>query len=628
LHARIRNLISTKRARQGLQQELASQSENLAELALDLIAHKRELQKSLESLSQNERRLRRIVDSNMVGILFWQADGKVTDANDAFLNLAGYTRQDLAQGRLNWQEITPPEYRAQDERALSEMAFRGICTPYEKEYVRKDGRRVPVLIGGALLEGSTDRGVRFAIDLTERKQAERTFREGEALKSAILESALDSIVAIDHDGKIIEWNPAAEQTFGYRRAEVLGKEMGELIVPPSLRESHLQGLARLKATGEGRVLDKRIEMTALRSNGAEFPVELTITRIHREGQPAFTGYLRDITERKRAEESLRQSEARKTAILESALDAIITIDQLGTIQEWNPAAEKIFGYPKAEALGRKVDKVIIPQAMAEIYQDGLAEYLMTGVGSLLGRPIELTVMRAGGAEFRAELAITRHSWSEPTLYTCFVRDITERKRAEETRNQLAAIVASSDDAIISKTLEGTLVSWNAGAEKMFGYSPEEVIGKPINVLIPPEYSEEETQILQKLSRGERIQHYETVRLRKDGTRIDVSLTISPLKDTSGKIIGASKIARNVTERKRAETEIRKLNEMLEQSGVEILHLFRLARSSRPIARIAGTFQRLAGGLFGPARRRWQRLLPAHRDGRRPDGHTDSGPALL
>src|SRR5206468_2775137 len=393
LQARIRNLVFMKRARQALQQELASQNENLAELALDLIARKRELQESLDSLSQNERRLRRIVDSNMVGILFWQADGQVTDANDAFLTLTGYTRQDLVQGRINWQEITAPEYRGQDERAMEEMSFRGVCDSYEKEYIRKDGRRVPVLIGGALLEESTDRGVRFAIDITERK---------------------------------------------------------------------------------------------------------------------------------RAEESLRQSEARKTAILESALDAIITIDQAGTVQEWNPAAERIFGYRKSEALGRKVDRLIIPPAMTKIYEDGLAEYLMTGVGSLLGRPIELTVMRAGGAEFRAELAITRHSWDEPTLYTCFVRDITERKRAEETRNQLAAIVASSDDAIISKTLEGMIVSWNDGAERMFGYSAKEVVGRPITILIPPEFLDEETQILNQLKRGERIQHYETARLRKDGSKIDVS----------------------------------------------------------------------------------------------------------
>src|SRR5207247_3811063 len=142
----------------------------------------------------------------------------------------------------------------------------------------------------------------------------------------------------------------------------------------------------------------------------------------------------------------------------------------------------------------------------------------------------------------------------------FAIDITERKRAEETRNQLAAIVASSDDAIISKTLEGIIVSWNDGAERMFGYSAKEVIGGPMTVLIPPESLDEETQILNKLKQGERIQHYETVRLRKDGSKIDASLTISPVKDATGRIIGASKIARDITERKRAEAEIRKLNE--------------------------------------------------------------------
>src|SRR5262249_54733637 len=139
---------------------------------------------------------------------------------------------------------------------------------------------------------------------------------------------------------------------------------------------------------------------------------------------------------KRAEETLRQSESRKSAILETALDAILSIDNEGKVHEWNPAAERIFGYSKAEALGRKMDDLIIPSSLREHYRDGLAEYLMTGVGSLLGRPIELTVMRADGTEFRAELAITRNSWDEPSMYTCFLRDITERKRAEEEIQKL------------------------------------------------------------------------------------------------------------------------------------------------------------------------------------------------
>ena len=141
------------------------------------------------------------------------------------------------------------------------------------------------------------------------RQEERELKDSEARKTAILESALDCIVTIDHEGCITEFNPAAERTFGYRRDEVLGRHLANVIIPLSLREKHRQGFAHYLATGEARVLGKRIEMTAVRADGSEFPVELAITRIPLEGPPSFTGYLRDITERKRAEHELRRSEA-------------------------------------------------------------------------------------------------------------------------------------------------------------------------------------------------------------------------------------------------------------------------------------------------------------------------------
>src|SRR6204780_3096185 len=138
---------------------------------------------------------------------------------------------------------------------------------------------------------------------------ERELKRSEVRKAAIVDSALDCIVTIDHQGCITEFNPAAEHTFGHRRDEVLGKHLADVIIPPSLREKHRQGFARYLATGEARVLGKRIEMTAVRADGSEFPAELEITRIPLEGPPSFTGYLRDITERKRAEQELRRSEA-------------------------------------------------------------------------------------------------------------------------------------------------------------------------------------------------------------------------------------------------------------------------------------------------------------------------------
>src|SRR5438552_2949675 len=166
------------------------------------------------------------------------------------------------------------------------------------DYVRKDNltRLVPVV----------ERELRAAQERRKRQQAEAAQRESQARKSAILDSALDCIVTIDHQGKVFEWNPAAEKTFGYPRAEVIGRELAALVIPPALRERHRQGLARYLSTGQSSILGKRMEMSALRADGTEFPVELSITPVPTEGLPLFTGFIRDITERKQLEEQLRQ----------------------------------------------------------------------------------------------------------------------------------------------------------------------------------------------------------------------------------------------------------------------------------------------------------------------------------
>ncbi len=133
--------------------------------------------------------------------------------------------------------------------------------------------------------------------------------------------------------------------------------------------------------------------------------------------------------------------------------------------------------------------------------------------------------------------------------------MTERRLAEEEHARLAAIVESSDDAIIGKTLGGTITSWNKGAERLYGYSAHEAVGQPISMLVPPEHRDEVPGILEKIGRGEKVDHFETVRVSKDGRRLDISLTVSPVKDSEGNIIGASTIAHDITERKQAENEI-------------------------------------------------------------------------
>jgi PAS domain S-box-containing protein len=169
-----------------------------------------------------------------------------------------------------------------------------------------------------------------------------------------------------------------------------------------------------------------------------------------------------------------------------------------------------------------------------------------------------------GQRFWLDLQTTLVPWGPvPALLTTLI-DGTIQQQSEAMRERLAAIVDSSDDAIIGKTLEGHITSWNRGAERLYGYTAAEVLGQPITLLIPPDLPDELPAILERLRRGEHIEHYETQRLRKDGTRIEVSLTISPIRDSTGRIIGASKIARDITDRKRADAALRQARDSLEQ----------------------------------------------------------------
>ncbi len=207
---------------------------------------------------------------------------------------------------------------------------------------------------------------------------------------------------------------------------------------------------------------------------------------------------------------------------------------------------------------------------------------------------------------------------KPRQYMAIRTDITERKRAEEARGWLAAVVESSEDAIVSKTLDGIITAWNHGAEKIFGYSEAEVIGQRALILFPAERAAEEADILERIRRGQSVEQFETVRLRKDGAEIDVSLTISPIRNRAGEIVGAAKIARDITERKRDitqrkanEREIRELNEELEERVLQRTaqlkeanqeleaFTYSVSHDLRAPLRHIGGFSRLLVEDFGP-----------------------------
>ncbi|MEP7014408.1 MAG: PAS domain S-box protein [Verrucomicrobiota bacterium] len=246
------------------------------------------------------------------------------------------------------------------------------------------------------------------------------------------------------------------------------------------------------------------------------------------------------------------AESFNRAILESALDCIITMDAEGIVREFNPAAERVFGFSRAEAVGTELAELIIPPDMRERHRHGLAHYLKTGKGPLLGKRIEIGGMHRDGSTIMLELTITPFVIDGAPFFTAYLRDISERKRNEEASRRLAAIVESSDDSIISTDLKGKITSWNQGAKRLFGYEANEVIGRPVTILIPAERHNEEPAVLERIRRGERIDHYESIRRHKNGTLLDISLTFSPIRDNDGHVVGASKIARDITDRVRIE----------------------------------------------------------------------------
>ena len=400
--------------------------------------------------------------------------------------------------------------------------------------------------------------------VAERAQAQEGLRQNEERTRRIVESAHDAFVAIDSQGLVVDWNAQAEHTFGWRRDEVYEHSLAELIIPPADREAHGRAMEELLRTGEGPILHRRAEVQVMHRDGTVFPVEMTVAPVQVGGSRLFTAFMHDISERKQAQQEVQRKEEYFRALIEKASDLITILDLEGMFMYESPAVYALFGYEGEELRGRNAFELIHPedvgavlatfgQILAEAgttaavdfrfrHRDGSWRWLGARGTNLLGHPA------VGGVVVNS-------------------RDVTASRAAEEASRRLASIVESSDDAIISKSLDGTILSWNTGAERIYGYTAEEVVGLPVDLLVPPEVAGDEARILELIRRGERIRHYETVRLRRDGRRIDVSMTVSLIRDAQGNVTSASSISRNITERKRAEAELVRAKETAEAANV-------------------------------------------------------------
>ncbi len=225
---------------------------------------------------------------------------------------------------------------------------------------------------------------------------------------------------------------------------------------------------------------------------------------------------------------------------------IIAMDHRGIVTEFNDAAEQLLGHRREELLGRELAESIVPVHLRDLHRGGLLHYLRTGKGPLIGRRIELSALHSDGSLLPVEMVLTRQHGSEPPIFTALLRDLSEPDAAERAREHLAAVVRGTHDAVLSKNLNGILTSWNPAAEQLYGYTEEEAVGRHVSILIPADHQNEEEEILARIRQGERMDTYETERIRKDGARIDVSLTVSPIQSQALGIIGASVVARDIT----------------------------------------------------------------------------------
>ncbi len=262
------------------------------------------------------------------------------------------------------------------------------------------------------------------------------------------------------------------------------------------------------------------------------------------------------------------SKADLGAVLNTLFDGVIMVDAFGTISMFNSAAETIFGYTAQEILGRKL-KTLLAEPFASDYEIRLRDVGAAGGRALLGVDCEIVGRRKDGSPFPMELGINEMRAGGVAMYVATLRDITRQREAVREQAHMAAIVQSTSDAIISKTLDGIITSWNPAAEFLLGYKEQEVLGKPITILFPSEYREDEKHILEEVRAGRHVKVYETVRVGKGGRLINVSVSISPIYNGEGVIIGASKVMRDITQQKVSEEGMAELLSALRRSNQEL-----------------------------------------------------------
>jgi PAS domain S-box-containing protein len=516
------------------------------------------------ALRESEERFRRVFESDIIGIHFWDADGNVTQANDAYLRMIGYTRHELETRHVRWRDLTPPEFASQDDQAIAQMKSRGVCPPFEKMYVRKDGGRMPILLGAALLPESKHEGVAFALDLTERKQAENALRESEQRFRALAEHSSVGFWRIAISGHTLYINPAMCSMLEIQSgAELEGRTFHEFFTPESLdtlKREHAKRGSGVHSTYEAEIIGRRGGRRNVLISGSPL--------LAADGSlSALIGTFTDMTEHKKGLRRLHQQRQEQQIIFDSVPAMIWYKDCNNRIIRSNRAAAAAIGLTPAQMEGRSVYD-LYPTEAAAYHRDDL-EVIKSGLPKM-GIIEQLRMPNGQSRWIRTDKIPYRDDQGQIIGVIVFATDITDLKQAEEAlqreQHLMQILMDNMPDAIYFKDRDSRFLRTNAAHAKIMGLaSPQEAIGRADADFFAPEAAAEfradESSVIES---GRSLINRVECHGGSTGEMRWWSTTKVPIRDPGGEVVGIAGITRDITLLTRAAEEIRTLNQELEQ----------------------------------------------------------------
>ncbi|HEY9691170.1 MAG TPA: PAS domain S-box protein [Oculatellaceae cyanobacterium] len=516
------------------------------------------------ALKESETRFRSIVESDMIGIAFWESDGSIKDPNAAFLKIIGYREADFIDKKIRWQDLTPAEYFHLDAIALTEIKTNRFCTPFEKEYIRKDGSRVPILIGGGSFKGYTDKGAFFVLDITKRKLAEKALRQTESRLNHLVESNLIGITFADFNGNVIEANDAWLNILGYTRSEVLSGKINVLeITPPEYRHLDQEAMAEMKLTKKYSPFEKEY----IRKDGSRIPVLVGTAYIPGDERVAI-GFLIDLSERKQIEKAIKQSENRFRTLVEQAPLSIQILAPDGRTIQVNRAWEELWGI--------SIDKIPDYNMLEDqqLVEKGIMPYIKQ---AFAGEAVQIPPIKYDPNESLPNRTINQDPirWVSAVAYpvknedgsireiVLIHEDMTARKWAEDALKEREAELS-----LITNTVP-VLISYidaeqryrfnNQKYQEWLGNSPTEIYGKHIQEVVGVAAYEKVLPYIKTVLSGQQVSFESEIYYPKLGKRY-VSITYVPQFGDNKKVQGFVALISDLTERKQAEDAIRESEE--------------------------------------------------------------------